>query len=57
MMHSLADNLKTAAYIAPEVQLTIAEGAHHTTGDFGKRFAAGLLFVYAPRSVGAPAER
>jgi predicted alpha/beta superfamily hydrolase len=48
MMHSLADNLKAAAYTPPQVQLTVAEGAHHTTGQFGKRFAAGLLFIYAP---------
>jgi predicted alpha/beta superfamily hydrolase len=57
MMHSLADNLKDGAYITPEVQLTIAEGAHHTTGDFGKRFAAGLLFIYASTRAGAPTER
>jgi predicted alpha/beta superfamily hydrolase len=47
LMHRLADNLKAAAYVAPEVQLTIAEGGRHTTGDFGKRFGPGLLFIYA----------
>jgi predicted alpha/beta superfamily hydrolase len=57
MMHTLADNLRAAAYIAPEVQLTIAEGAHHTTGEFGKRFAAGLLFIYAPPGAETAVER
>ena len=48
MMHSLADNLKAAAYSPTKVQLTIAEGAHHSNVEFGRRFAAGLLFIYAP---------
>jgi len=48
MMHSLADNLKAAAYTPPQVQLTVAEGAHLSTAEFGKRFAAGLLFIYGP---------
>ena len=48
MMHSLADNLKAAAYSPTQVQLTIAEGAHHSNAEFGRRFAAGLLFIYAP---------
>jgi predicted alpha/beta superfamily hydrolase len=48
MMHSLADNLKAAAYSPTQVQLTIAEGAHHNATEFGKRFAAGLLFIYGP---------
>ena len=51
MMHSLADNLKAAAYSPTQVQLTIAEGAHHSNVEFGKRFAAGLLFIYAPEPV------
>ncbi len=46
-MHSLADNLKAAAYAPVLVQLTVGEGAHHTIGEFGKRFAAGLLFIYS----------
>jgi predicted alpha/beta superfamily hydrolase len=48
MMQSLADNLKAAAYSPTQVQLTIAEGAHHSNVEFGRRFAAGLLFIYAP---------
>lgn len=51
MMHSLADNLKAAAYSPTQVQLTIAEGAHHGNVEFGKRFATGLLFIYAPEPV------
>jgi predicted alpha/beta superfamily hydrolase len=48
LMHSLAENLKVAAYTQPQVQLTVAEGAHHSTAEFGNRFAAGLLFIYGP---------
>jgi predicted alpha/beta superfamily hydrolase len=47
-VHTLAENLKTAVFTPAQVQLTVADGAHHSTGDFGKRFAAGLLFIYAP---------
>lgn len=53
-MHILADNLKAAAYLPPQVQLTVAEGAHHNTGDFGKRLAAGLLFIYAGEPAAPP---
>jgi len=55
-MHVLADNLKAAADFPAEVQLTVAEGAHHSTGDFGKRLAAGLLFIYASEPA-APSDR
>jgi predicted alpha/beta superfamily hydrolase len=48
LMYVLAENLKAAAYTPPQVQLTVTNGAHHSEGDFGKRFAAGLLFIYAP---------
>jgi len=48
MMNSFADNLRAAAYNRPQVQLTVAEGGHHTAEQFGKRFAAGLRFIYAP---------
>jgi enterochelin esterase-like enzyme len=51
LIHVLADNLKAAAYAPPQLQLTIAERAHHATGEFGKRLAAGLLFIYAPEPV------
>lgn len=47
LMHTLADNLKAAALTPPQVQLTVAEGAHHATGEFGKRLSAALLFLYA----------
>ncbi len=55
-MHVLADNLKAAAFFPPQVQLTVTEGAHHSTGDFGKRLSAGLLFIYAsePASASKP---
>jgi len=43
---TLAANLQAAAYMPPKVQFTVGEGAHHTTSDFGKRLAAGLLFIY-----------
>ena len=48
LTRQLAENLKAAAFIPPQVQLTLAEGSHHTTGDFGKRLAAALLFIYRP---------
>ncbi len=48
LMRTLADNLKAAAYTPPQLQLTVAEGAHHATGEFGKRLSAALLFLYAP---------
>lgn len=51
MMRSLAENLKATAYTPPQVQLTVVEGAHHSNAEFGKRFAAGLLFIYAPEPV------
>ena len=53
-MHILADNLKAAAFLPPQIQLTVAEGAHHNTGDFGKRLAAGLLFIYANEAAAPP---
>ncbi len=53
-MHVLADNLKASALFPPAVQLTVAEGSHHATGDFGKRLAAGLLFIYTHESVSPP---
>jgi predicted alpha/beta superfamily hydrolase len=48
MMYSLADNLRATAYSPTQVQLTVAKGAHHGGAEFGKRFAAGLLFIYGP---------
>jgi predicted alpha/beta superfamily hydrolase len=45
MVQRLVQNLK-AAYMPGEVQLTITEGGHHNYPTFGKRFAAGLLFLY-----------
>jgi predicted alpha/beta superfamily hydrolase len=48
MMHSLADNLRAAAFMHSQVQLTVVEGAHHSTPEFGKRFTAGVLFIYSP---------
>jgi predicted alpha/beta superfamily hydrolase len=48
LMHTLADNLNAAAYTPPQLQLTVGEGAHHATGEFGKRLPAALLFLYAP---------
>ena len=48
MMYSLADNLRATAYSPTQVQLTVAKGAHHGGVEFGKRFAAGLLFIYGP---------
>jgi enterochelin esterase-like enzyme len=52
MMHSLADNLGAAAYSPTQVQLTVAEGAHHNAAAFGRRFAAGLLFIYGQEPTG-----
>jgi len=46
LTRQLAENLKAADYIPPQLQLTVAPGAHHATGDFGKRLAAALLFIY-----------
>ena len=54
MMHSLADNLRATAYSPTQVQLTIAEGAHHSNVEFGKRFAAGLLFITLQSQSGQP---
>ena len=53
-MHTLADTLKAVLYSPSQIQLTVAEGAHHTTGDFGKRLSAALLFIYAPEPSTAP---
>jgi hypothetical protein len=50
MMYSLADNLRATAYSPTQVQLTVAKGAHHGGAEFGKRFAAGLLFIYGPEA-------
>jgi predicted alpha/beta superfamily hydrolase len=47
MVQQLVKNLK-AAYQPGEVQLTITEGGHHNYPTFGERFAAGLMFLYAP---------
>ncbi len=46
LMKQLAENLRAAAYATPDVHLTVAQGAHHSTGDFGKRLAEALLFIY-----------
>jgi predicted alpha/beta superfamily hydrolase len=50
MVQRLVQNLK-AAYLPGEVQLTITEGGHHNYPTFGKRLAAGLLFLYRPPPV------
>ena len=48
MIRKLTENLMAASYLPPQVQLTVADGAQHTYPDFGKRMAAGLLFIYKP---------
>jgi len=45
-VRQLTENLKATAYIHPSVQLTVAEGAHHSMVEFGARLTKDLLFVY-----------
>ncbi|HEY6374964.1 MAG TPA: alpha/beta hydrolase-fold protein [Edaphobacter sp.] len=44
----LAEHFKAIGAAPPKVQLTVAQGAHHSTRYFGERFAAALLFLYTP---------
>lgn len=46
-MQTLANNLRSATFTQTAVQLTVAQGARHTTTDFGKRLQAALTFLYA----------
>jgi hypothetical protein len=42
----LTEHFKAIAMTRPQMQLTVAKGAHHSTPYFGERVAAALLFLY-----------
>ena len=42
----LTEHFKAISLDPPQVQLTVAQGAHHSTKYFGERFSAALLFLY-----------
>jgi predicted alpha/beta superfamily hydrolase len=43
---ALADNFESAAFKPTKVQVTVGQGARHSTKYFGERFAAALTFLY-----------
>ena len=46
----LTEHFKAINLDPPQVQLTVAQGAHHSTKYFGERFSAALLFLYGTSS-------
>ncbi len=47
-VQQLVQNLK-AAFVSGRVQLTVTPNGRHDTPTFGRRFQAGLLFLYGPQ--------
>lgn len=47
----LADHFRATAIAPPQVQLTVREGAKHSTSDFGARLAAALTFLFPAQAI------